>query len=65
MMTLLNMNDAFSQIKQFCGDVQSASGTLRLKGNEPLRYHSTIQFKKTENAMNQLLNILLVNAQKS
>lgn len=65
MMTLLNMNDAFSQLKEFCGDVQSIKGTLILKGNEPLRYNTTIQFKKSENAMNQLLKILLINAQKN
>ncbi len=65
MMALLNMNDEFSQLKQFCNVVETVEGTVRQTGNQPLRFVSSIHFPKSESAMNELLKVVLTNAEKS
>lgn len=65
MMTLLNMNSVFSQSKEFFQDIESIKGSLRQQGNQPLRYNAIVQFKEGENAMNELLKVILTNAQSA
>lgn len=61
MMTLINMNDQFSQLKELFGNIKTINGSLRLKGNQPLQYKSRIEFKSNQNALDELLKLLLSN----